>query len=450
MSRISAQVARVVVLLLVATAALAPSALAQRCAPGPCSFVDIPTSGIPAIAVGPNNSLAIATSDLMGFVSPAGVLARSSSPDGSANGVAAGPDGAVWVAGASTATRIAPDGQRLEVRLHKARHLVVIPGVPSVPDQEYLAALGPLVVSADGAAWLATAGGVTRIGVDGSQSYLDLGGSGTGVEGLAAAPDGAVWATVLDVKGTGSKRVNRMLVDRIAPDGSVASWPLTASFAPRYESHLGGLVVGPDGGVWFAGTSAGVLGRIGPDGAFSTIDVDGYPTDVTVGPGNTIWFSTWNGIDRGWVGRMSLGGFITLFDQPAAPMRIVASGGTVWTAMARGLGRIQTFEGLVVTRRRVARLTHTGGTVYPRVYCPAFTQGYCAGRLTIRAGRRTIGSAPFAVRPNDAPSVRVPLARSAIATVNRRRRLVVTVVAHTRDGAGQLRDTSGTITLMPA
>ncbi len=65
------------------------------------------------------------------------------------------------------------------------------------------------------------------------------------------------------------------------------------------------------------------------------------------------------------------------------------------------------FGGAALTSPRVG-LTWNG-TAFPRVKCAGGTDGFCVGRITILRAGRVLGSVPFSVRSNDAPTVEVPL-----------------------------------------
>ena len=85
-------------------------------------------------------------------------------------------------------------------------------------------------------------------------------------------PDGAVWFTVDHA------------LARVSADGKVTLHP-TPGLEPVIPT------AGPDGAVWFIGNNAGAVGRIGPDGAFTTfrrgLSNVGRVTEIPAGPGST-------------------------------------------------------------------------------------------------------------------------------------------------------------------
>ncbi|MDX6672866.1 MAG: virginiamycin lyase [Solirubrobacteraceae bacterium] len=159
-------------------------------------------------------------------------------------------------------------------------------------------------------------GGVAadRIAGDGTRSRIRLPGV-TAVYGLARASDGS------HVFSAGSS------VGRIAPDGSVALLGLPAP-------ARGGIVQGPDGGIWF--TSQRAIGRIGAGGV-RMFPVPVNPAGgIARGPGNALWFSAGTR-----VGRLSPGGALRLYGLPRglrADGPVTAAGdGRLWFVDRRQL-----------------------------------------------------------------------------------------------------------------
>jgi hypothetical protein len=89
------------------------------------------------------------------------------------------------------------------------------------------------------------------------------------------------------------------------------------------------------------------------------------------------------------------------------------------------------------------------GTAYPRVTCAGGTVGFCSGRITIRRRGQVIGSTPFAVRSNDAPSVEVRMRGSRAALLRGGRSVVVTISAHDNSNPPQRRTISQSSHLKP-
>jgi len=115
---------------------------------------------------------------------------------------------------------------------------------------------------------------------------------------------------------------------RSAPEPSV--WPNSA-------------VLGPNDEIWFTDTAHSLLGRIRPNGEYSTFTQgltrwNSGPQFITVGPDNNLWFTELR--DR--IGRMTLDGKITEFSQ-GIPKRSslggIASGpdGTLWFTLYHGM-----------------------------------------------------------------------------------------------------------------
>jgi virginiamycin B lyase len=101
-----------------------------------------------------------------------------------------------------------------------------------------------------------------------------------------------------------------------APEATITEYPL-----PTPDSLPGGIVVGPDGALWFYETGANQIGRIAMDGSITeyaiptpgaTLPRQGF---LGVGPDGALWF-TENAARR--LGRITLDGSITEYPIPAA------------------------------------------------------------------------------------------------------------------------------------
>lgn len=179
---------------------------------------------------------------------------------------------------------------------------------------------------------------------------------------LATAPDGSVWATVLEPPG----------LARRAPDGSLEFRALDAKpmlvtaaadgtvWYTRADDRLGtldglvdvppgtgpyGVAAAPDGSVWFTAPGTNQLGRL-RDGAVTMIDLPvekAFPAMVTVTAGGVVWAAL---NAAGAVARWA-DGTLDVIDlpagrAPAAPVGVAAAGEDVWYADIAGgaVGRI--------------------------------------------------------------------------------------------------------------
>lgn len=236
-------------------------------------------------------------------------------------GVAAGPDGALWFAG---------EGSDMIGRIDNGR--VTAFADPAV---RFASALAP---GADGALWfLDGTGAIGRITVQGAVTTYAVPDLGSPV-GLAAGPDGALWYT------TGGKSVGRL-----AQDGSSRLFVDPVRMRGTY-----GITAGPDGALWFTNYLGSSIGRIGVDGSVTTFADPGirYPTGITTGPDGALWFAD----DSGSVGRITTAGAVTTFATGGHPAAITAGPGrALWVADRAGV-LIR-----VTTTGRVTRYSEPGG-----------------------------------------------------------------------------------------
>ena len=102
-----------------------------------------------------------------------------------------------------------------------------------------LLACGMLVLLAGGSALAAPVGAFTEFPVPTASS---------GLEGIAAGPDGNLWFTETGYfSGIG----------RISPSGTITDFPL-----PTAESNPVGIAAGPDGNMWFTESYVNKIGRV--------------------------------------------------------------------------------------------------------------------------------------------------------------------------------------------
>jgi len=185
-------------------------------------------------------------------------------------GIAAGPDGAMWLGGqtasvirADTATMNELAVSDIDVTGFNIRNL----------------APGP-----DGNVWVTDFGGkIARVTPAGLVSPFDV--PGDGAWDITTGPDGNLWYTAPE--GNNSK------IGRITPAGE---------FGTQYDvTDAGdqlGITVGPDGALWFAQAVANDIGRMTLDGQFSEVKgltPGARPEYIAQGPDNTLWFTEKDG-----------------------------------------------------------------------------------------------------------------------------------------------------------
>jgi streptogramin lyase len=178
--------------------------------------------------------------DLLGRITPDGTVTNfilgtpSQGFDGlrSAGGIAAGPDGNLWLSLSSVAVppaqiwRITPDGQLFSA-------LATTHG------------LGEMATGPDGNVWGVFGNMIERITPDGSVTDFPLP-TRTQAVGITAGPDGNVWFTEPDANQIGV----------ITPDGQITEYQV-----PTPNSKPGGITTGPDGNLWFTELGSGQIGE---------------------------------------------------------------------------------------------------------------------------------------------------------------------------------------------
>jgi streptogramin lyase len=244
-----------------------------------------PVAGGPeGIAVGPDGALwftLINGNEIGRMTTFGGVVTTYPVPTAGSmpRGITAGPDGALWFCewGAGKIGRITTDGVVTEYNSEGTCFSITA---------------GP-----DGALWFvpgnSSVGAIGRITTAGVVTWYYLS-SLTSIFGITAGPDGALWFTEYDVSNIG----------RITTAGVITEYPITAATSS-------GITAGPDGALWFTDGTIGI-GRITTAGVFSE-----YPLFVpngicliTRGPDAALWFT---GCEQPVIGRITTAGVITQY-----------------------------------------------------------------------------------------------------------------------------------------
>ena len=230
------------------------------------------------ITVGPDGNLWVTQTGGVAKFSPADPSAAEAfmldTGGGDARGITAGPDGNLWTASDNQVVRVDPVDPEDET-------LFDVLG-----DGRDIAADG------DGNLWVADAGGAQIVGVttDGDPAPGSPYAVGGMPQGVAGGP-----GTQIAYANPGT---DPQTVGRITPGGAplVTPTPLADPF---------GVALGADGAYWIAQFATDDLGRLTPDGQYSTLDgfsAGSGPRKVAAGPGNTLWV-TLDGADK--IGRVS-------------------------------------------------------------------------------------------------------------------------------------------------
>ncbi|HKZ12291.1 MAG TPA: hypothetical protein VJL81_00455 [Solirubrobacterales bacterium] len=177
---------------------------------------------------------------------------------------------------------------------------------------------GPIATGPAGEIWLAAINAqspavkgaelsIDRIAADGSTTTFPLGSARSGrtlkVYGVAPDGRGGLWVATGELTpgyyGQPTNSAGGELV-HVVPGAVVQRFPLPRKLEPR------GLVVGPDGNVWFTAVSdtfvgertssdgAGFIGQMTPNGRFAlflTPIEESGPAGIVVGPDGLLWFA---------------------------------------------------------------------------------------------------------------------------------------------------------------
>jgi virginiamycin B lyase len=253
-----------------------------------------------AIAVGPDGNIWF--TELLGNkvakITTAGVITEFTlpAPNSQPGGITTGPDGNIWFTERTpnTVARITPSGTITEFP---------IPSTVPVTSDNPTGSSDPRFIrlGSDGALWftellankigrITTAGTITEfqvpttvppapvpvpVGVPPMPSSNVIGSSEP--RGLILGPDGNMWFTEF----LGSK------IGRITPAGVITEFP-----TPTPGIHPFGINVGQDGNLWFAENTAGAIGVISTSGTFlgefGLPTANSGPIDIEPGIGNTL------------------------------------------------------------------------------------------------------------------------------------------------------------------
>ncbi len=249
---------------------------------------------------------------------------------GSAVGITAGPDGALWFTeGVSNKIgRITTAGVITEYPVANTDSLH---GITTGPDGALW--FTELLAYGNKIGRITTAGVVTEYLIPNAYCYPI---------NITAGSDGALWFTEY---GTGDYSVNK--IGRITTLGIISEYLI-----PNRTSHPFGITAGPDGALWFT-EEDGKIGRITTAGIITEYPTPtGYsaPNSITTGSDGALWFTE---TDK--IGRITTTGVITEYPAPSTlpntanlPLGITAGpDGALWFAEESSkIGRLSLRIGL--------------------------------------------------------------------------------------------------------
>lgn len=255
---------------------------------------------------------------------------------GSGTAITNGPDGALWFAVQICGNTFCSDDVRKTAtvewigRITPAGAMTLFP-LPSIyPD---LTGVYGMTAGSDGAIWFTHGTGIGRITAAGAVTQYALPKHSPGLSPLSitAGPDGALWYTAPGVVG------------RLRTNGAVSEYKMDQLGQSIVVPER--IVAGPDGALWFAdgGNGAGRVSRITTTGLITQYNTGpgcSFPFDIASGPDGALWFTC------GFVGigRMTTTGVLTVY--PAGNPNFCSFGpdGALWFTDNNGgnFGRITT------------------------------------------------------------------------------------------------------------
>ena len=195
---------------------------------------------------------------------------------------------------------------------------------------------GGIAAGPDGDMWATEgdANAIARITPSGEITEFPLPTAGSWPNAITAGPDGNLWFTE-DGNLYFPSGVLPNAIGRITPGGRIAEFPLPTHSEPT------AITAGPDGALWFTEEGANAIGRITTSGQITEYPLSqgSKPEGIASGPDDSLWFTATETIDS-----ISPSGKITRFPLPkvlGAP-RSIARGkdGSLWFTAGEKIGRI--------------------------------------------------------------------------------------------------------------
>jgi virginiamycin B lyase len=273
-------------------------------------------------------------------------------------GIAAGPDGNVWVAevGSSKIGKITPSGTITEYALPEKSEPYDITAGPNEESALWFTDRGSGFVTHSGSSKIGkitTSGTITEYalpdksgpnwitaGPDGNLWFIEresgkigkITTSGTITEysvpsvtgegeGITAGPEkeNALWFTVSGSTDQGAKK---NLIGKITTSGTVTEYALPEGSDPT------GITAGPDGNVWFTDWNTSKIGKITTSGTITEYSLtpgagERRPIGIITGPNKNLWFADYG---THTIGEITTSGTITEYSEGSE----VADSGSGW------------------------------------------------------------------------------------------------------------------------
>ena len=234
--------------------------------------------------------------------------------------IAAGSDGNMWFTSSNrnSISRITPDGVITELAIPTGGYMTKSCGP------------GDLVLGPDGSLWFpeVSAGKIASITPQGVFTELAIPAPGSIGNNMVFGADGALWFPE-----------NKDAIGRMALDGTLTEYSVPLVPQANWTTEQPeGIVIGPDGNIWFADAGGGDIARMSLTGAITQflLPTRGHgPSFIAAGGDGNLWFA-----DEAYrLGRITTSGVITELQLPVGdqPGRF-ASGpdGSLWLTLGVG------------------------------------------------------------------------------------------------------------------
>ncbi len=318
------------------------------------SAADASASGVATVTVSTGSVLAVSISPSPASVQTGGMQLFTATVTGSSINTVTwtASGGTLSTAGPSTSTTYTAPGTAGTFQLQATT--VATPSVTAVATVTVSAAgtctinefavpttvsgLFGIAAGPDGALWFTETGGnkIGRITTAGAITEFPISTAGSYPAGITAGPDGALWFVEYGANKIG----------RITTSGTITEFPITSSASNTYM-----IALGPDNNLWFAeGSSyANNIGRITTAGTITEFPVttaSAVATGITSGPDGNLWFTEYN-VSQ--IGRITTAGVVTEFGGLTANSNplfgiVAGSDGNLWFVEQSGnnVGKITT------------------------------------------------------------------------------------------------------------
>jgi len=282
-----------------------------------------PSNGVVTITTGSDGNLWLTDESAIGRMTPKGSFTSFSVPGNFSTiaGLTPGPGGNLWFAEAEDGTTRGEQPAIGEITPAGVTTLHAIPqGTTLDPSLDVPADAAAITTGPDGALWFGENGAIGRITTSGAiQQFplptpgatagaiqqLLLSTTGATIGAITPGPDDTVWFVQQNPDGSNS-------IGRITTSGAITEYPLPGNVS------VGAIAFGPEGDLWFTenltdpnntGLQTIAIGRITPQGEIKTTAVPwhgasqafGGPTLGEIGPGpdGQLWFMGSSGSDAG-------------------------------------------------------------------------------------------------------------------------------------------------------